>query len=241
MSNLQLIKSEQFGSVRTMEEDGKVIFCGSDVAKALGYARANDAISGHCRYTVKRRIPHPQAPNKTIEMYFIPEGDVYRLITHSKLPTAEQFERWVFDDVLPSIRKTGKYETPQHQLMRAKAMQDNAKTRQAVTWLKIADNVNLPEYKAICAAYASKVLAGVEVLPLPVAEERHLTAGEIGAMLGVSAQKIGSTANQHGLKTSEYGKWYHDKSRYSNKEVDTFRYNVKGLNTLKGLLANSDK
>lgn len=238
MNGLQIYQNSMFGRVRTMEADGKVIFCGSDVAKALGYMNPNKAINDHCRAITKRSTP---ISGKIQEINFISEGDVYRLITHSKLPTAEQFERWVFDDVLPSIRKTGKYETPQHQLMRAKAMQDNAKTRQAVTWLKIADNVNLPEYKAICAAYASKVLAGVEVLPLPVAEERHLTAGEIGAMLGVSAQKIGSTANQHGLKTNEYGKWYHDKSRYSNKEVDTFRYNVKGLNTLKGLLANSDK
>ena len=63
----------------------------------------------HCRYIVKRYTPHPQSPNKQIEINFVPEGDVYRLITHSKLPAAEKFEKWVFDEVLPSIRKTGGY------------------------------------------------------------------------------------------------------------------------------------
>ncbi len=111
MRDLQIFKSEQFGEIRTLEENGKALFCASDIAKALGYARPGDAISAHCRYTVKRSIPHPQSPNKQIEMSFIPEGDVYRLITHSKLPGAERFERWVFDEVLPSIRKHGLYAT----------------------------------------------------------------------------------------------------------------------------------
>ncbi len=105
----QIFNNEQFGNVRIIEEAGKFLFCGSDVAKALGYARPNDAIAAHCRYTAKRSIPHPQAADKQIDMIFIPEGDVYRLITHSKLPDAEKFERWVFDEILPAIRKTGGY------------------------------------------------------------------------------------------------------------------------------------
>lgn len=107
MNNLQVFKNEQFGEVRTIEENGKILFCGSDCAKALGYSRANDAVSAHCRYTVKRRIATKQG--NMSEMSFIPEGDLYRLITHSKLPSAEKFESWVFDEVLPSIRKSGGY------------------------------------------------------------------------------------------------------------------------------------
>ena len=106
MQGIDVFTSEKFGSIRAIEESGRVLFCGSDVARALGYARPNDAIVDHCRCTVKRRIPHPQAPDKKIAMSFIPEGDVYRLITHSKLPTAEKFESWVFDEVLPSIRES---------------------------------------------------------------------------------------------------------------------------------------
>lgn len=108
-SDMQIFKNEQFGEVRMIEENGKPLFCGSDVARALGYARPNDAIVDHCRCTVKRRIPHPQSPDKEIEMAFIPEGDVYRLIVRSKLPSADKFERWVFDEVIPSIRKNGGY------------------------------------------------------------------------------------------------------------------------------------
>lgn len=108
-SDMKIFKNEQFGEVRMIEENGKPLFCGSDVARALGYARPNDAIVDHCRCTVKRRIPHPQSPDKEIGMAFIPEGDVYRLIVRSKLPAADKFERWVFDEVIPSIRKNGGY------------------------------------------------------------------------------------------------------------------------------------
>lgn len=111
-NSVEIFKNEQFGEIRTIEVESKIYFCGSDIAKALGYARPSDAISAHCRYTVKRSIPHPQSPDKEIEMSFIPEGDVYRLITHSKLPAAEEFEKWLFDEVVPTIREHGVYMTP---------------------------------------------------------------------------------------------------------------------------------
>lgn len=89
-------------------EYGKIMFCGADVAKALGYARPKDAISAHCKGAVKHRT---LTNGGMQEMNFITEGDVYRLITHSKLPEAERFEAWVFDEVLPTIRKHGAYMT----------------------------------------------------------------------------------------------------------------------------------
>ena len=101
--------SKEFGQIRVIQENGKCLFCASDVAKALGYAKPENAIGRHCRCTLKRGTPHPQSPNKMMEMVFIPEGDVYRLIVHSKLPAAVRFERWVFDEVLPTIRKHGGY------------------------------------------------------------------------------------------------------------------------------------
>jgi hypothetical protein len=54
----------------------------------------------------------------------------------------------------------------------------------------------------------------------------------------VSAQAIGKAANQNGLKSERYGKWYHDKSRYSAKEADTFKYNEQALERFKGLFEN---
>lgn len=113
-NEIRVFVNDLFGSVRILtQNDGNVLFCGKDVAVALGYSNANDAISRHCRYIVKHDIPHPQSVNKTIEMLFINEGDMYRLITHSKLPDAEKFEKWVFDEVLPSVRKHGAYMTDQ--------------------------------------------------------------------------------------------------------------------------------
>lgn len=112
MNDIQIFKNDSFGAVRTVTDDnGKILFCGSDVAKALGYSNVPDAISRHCRCIVKCDIPHPQSHNKTIEMSFITEGDVYRLTFGSKLPTAEKFTDWVADEILPTIRKHGAYMT----------------------------------------------------------------------------------------------------------------------------------
>lgn len=108
-NKLTVFNNADFGEIRTLEENGTVLFCGTDVAKALGYSNPSRSVNAHCRYLTKRYVPHPQASDKTLEMLFIPEGDVYRLIARSKLPTAERFESWVFDEVLPSIRKNGGY------------------------------------------------------------------------------------------------------------------------------------
>lgn len=105
-NNLEIFKNEEFGEVRTIMLDDKPYFMASDIAKALGYARPNDAVSRHCRATVKHSTP---ISGKIQKVNFIPEGDMYRLIAHSKLPSAERFESWIFDEVLPTIRRTGGY------------------------------------------------------------------------------------------------------------------------------------
>ncbi len=108
MNQMEIFKNPEFGSIRVVEENGKYLFCGADAARALGYARPNEAVSKHCKGTLKRRTP---TTGGIQEMLFIPEGDLYRLIVHSKLPSAERFEQWVFDEVLPTIRKHGAYLT----------------------------------------------------------------------------------------------------------------------------------
>lgn len=110
-NQIQVFNNEEFGEIRTLCEGERVLFCGSDVAKSLGYDQPHKAIDRHCRYGTKRTIPHPQSPEKSIEMLFIPESDVYRLVFGSKLPTAEKFTDWVTEEVLPSIRKHGAYMT----------------------------------------------------------------------------------------------------------------------------------
>jgi prophage antirepressor-like protein len=110
MNELQIFENEEFGSVRTIEIDGKPYFGASDVATALGYSNPRKAVIDHCKGVTKCDIP----TNSGVQsINFIPEGDIYRLIVRSQLPSAEKFEKWVFDEVLPSIRKTGSYQIPQ--------------------------------------------------------------------------------------------------------------------------------
>lgn len=105
-NNLQVFRNDQFGEIRTIEENGTVLFCGSDVAKALGYANPSKALGDHCKGITKRYTP-TNGGNQ--ELSFVPESDLYRLAFSSKLPSAEKFTDWVAEEVLPTIRKTGGY------------------------------------------------------------------------------------------------------------------------------------
>jgi len=107
-NELTILNNEEFGQVRTVEIEGKIYFVGNDIAKALGYSDYQKAVRTHCKGVAETSTP-TEGGTQTIKI--IPEGDVYRLISRSKLPSAEKFERWVFDEVLPSIRKHGAYLT----------------------------------------------------------------------------------------------------------------------------------
>lgn len=106
MNELQIFSSEEFGQVRTVEINGKPYFVANDVAKALGYVETAKAIRTHCKGVSEMDIPSKGGVQC---MKIIPEGDIYRLIVRSKLPSAEKFEKWVFDEVIPSIRTNGGY------------------------------------------------------------------------------------------------------------------------------------
>lgn len=109
MNGLQIFENSEFGEIRMTEIDGKPYFVATDVATALGYATPRDAVLRHCKGVVKRDTPTSSGVQS---MSYINEGDLYRLIMKSKLPSAEKFERWVMDEVLPQIRKTGSYNKP---------------------------------------------------------------------------------------------------------------------------------
>jgi len=110
-NNLQIFNSEEFGQIRTVDIKGKIFFVAKDVATALGYKDTINAIKRHCKWVAKHNLPHPQSRTKTIEVNIIPEGDIYRLVASSELPSAERFESWIFDEVLPTIKKYGTYMT----------------------------------------------------------------------------------------------------------------------------------
>ena len=106
MNELKIFQNSEFGELGVLTIDGKEFFPASQCAAILGYKSPKDAISTHCKGAVKHRLP---TNGGTQEVKYIPEGDLYRLIIRSKLPSAEKFERWVFDEVLPELRKNGSY------------------------------------------------------------------------------------------------------------------------------------
>ena len=110
MHELTLFTNPTFGEIRTLEtDDGVVLFCGKDVAAALGYSNPRKALADHCKGVTKCDTLTNGGKQ---ELSFIPESDVYRLAFGSKLPTAEQFTDWVTSEVLPTIRRHGAYLTP---------------------------------------------------------------------------------------------------------------------------------
>ena len=235
MSNITVFNNEAFGALRTIEKDGEIWFIASDVARALGYSRPADAVSQHCRYTAKHSIPHPQGKG-TLEVNIIPEGDLYRLIIRSKLPAAEQFERWVFDEVLPSIRKTGKYEIPKQPVDKDLELQKLAvetmkvRTEQSKLLLSIADTVSNELYKETLKSVAVATLTGKEYLPLPKIECNYHTTTDLANILSkkfnrkVSANIVGRLTTKNNLKTEEYAVKVWDKAKFSNKQIESYRY-----------------
>ena len=115
--NVLVFRHPEFEAVRVITIDNEPWFVGTDVAKALGYARPQNAIADHCKHALKQGIGVKTGIKsdgadsiQVIDMTVIPESDLYRLTMRSRLPSAEKFADWVVEEVLPSIRKTGKYD-----------------------------------------------------------------------------------------------------------------------------------
>lgn len=232
---IQIFANDQFGEVRTLTKDGEPWFVGKDVADILGYSDTAQAVRKHIDNEDKG-VVEMTTPGGKQPVTIINESGLYSLIFSSKLPTAKEFKHWVTSEVLPSIHKTGEYKITPAQQNRLDIMERNSRAREASLWLRISAQVKSDTYRQVCASYASTVLAGREVIPLPQTTQHHYSATEIGAMFGVSKQAIGNLANTYGMKTDEYGAWYHDKSPYSAKEVDVFKYNDRAVQRFRDLL-----
>lgn len=234
-NNIVAFKYEE-QQVRTIEKNGEPWFVGKDVADILGYSDTAQAVRKHIDHEDKG-VVEMTTPGGKQPVTIINESGLYSLILSSKLPTAKKFKHWVTSEVLPSIRKTGEYKITPAQQNRLDIMERNSRAREASLWLRISAQVKSDTYRQVCASYASTVLAGREVIPLPQTTQHHYSATEIGKMFGVSKQAIGNLANTYGMKTDEYGAWYHDKSPYSAKEVDVFKYNDRAVQRFRDLLA----
>lgn len=112
MNKIQEFFNEKFGTVRTIEIDGVIYFYGIDIAKSLGYSNASKAVLTHCKKILKKTLETSNSQNgKTVKgkVSLITKSDIYRLIVRSDLESTEEFESWVFDEILPTIERTGAY------------------------------------------------------------------------------------------------------------------------------------
>lgn len=241
MNGITIYRNDEFGAVRTMELRGEPWFVASDVCRVLGLEQTHKALNRLDEDEVGRgiKIPHPQSPEKTIEVGIVNEPGLYTLVLGSRKPEAKAFKRWITHEVIPSIRKTGSYSVPQAETaadVRAKAMLLNAKSRMLAAASKAVSNFNLsPVALETLGITMIEEYAGVKTGYRPPVEKTY-TATELGQMFGVSANMIGRIAKEHGLKTEQYGITVLDKGRNSDKQVPCFRYNEAGKQRIAELI-----
>lgn len=237
-NELKIFENKAFGKVRVIERNNEPWFVGKDVAEALGYSQPAKAIREHVKDTHKG-VSEMDTPGGRQQIIIIDEAGLYSLVLRSKLPAAEAFQEWVVAEVIPSIRKTGSYSVNQDiKAIEVEARLNNSRARVASTFLKVAQMTDLLEYKHICQQKAAEVLSGVPLLPMQSINENTLSADEVGRELGISGNMVGRIANQHNLKTAEYGKYFYDKSRHCQKQVETFRYYRKVIPVIQSIIDN---
>ncbi len=211
MSNLIPFQFEST-SIRVVTDDnGEPLFVGKDVCDALGYADHTKAMNQHCKGVAKR---HPlQTPGGMQEFRVLTEPDVFRLAVKSELPGAERFEAWVFEDVLPTIRKTGSYTAPAA-VPPAPTFTDAFKLVPLV--VRAARALGLDKNAAaISANQAVTKLTGTNVLKL--LGHQHLEADnqtamyftptELGERLGISGRKFNMLLAEAGLQAKKGEHW----------------------------------
>ena len=168
---------------------------------------------------MKRGVEKIPTPTKggIQNITFVNEPNLYRVIFRSNKAEARQFQDWVFNEVLPTIRKTGSYNTEPTELT----------AKEKVECLNILmatfGDVLSKEAKETILITTSENLLGLDLGYRPQVRKTY-TATEIGEQLGVSANKVGKLTNAHNLKTDEYGMYVLDKARGHNKQVENFRY-----------------
>lgn len=190
MNELQIFNNEEFGRVRTLEINGKIYFVGIDIAKALGYSNASKAVIQHCKGVTKLGIPSKGGRQET---NCIPEGDLYRLITHSELPSAERFESWVFDEVLPSLRKNGSYEMPESKKQGERLASVNNAVKILTPLLKEAGCNSQIQLLTVKSLYEK---AGV-VIPIEIkADKQYFDTVHIARQVGLYYKSSGKPADR---------------------------------------------
>ena len=225
-NELQVFANEDFGNVRTIIIEGKPYFVGIDIAKALGYKRPKDAVSAHCKGAVKYSLP----TNGGKQLFnVIPEGDIYRLIIRSKLPSAEKFESWVMDEVLPQLRQTGSYSmTKQDSYMiedpieRAKRWIEEQEEKKMLE----KENKKLLQDTKIQQQVIGELQPKADYTDIILKSNSSMNVSQIAKDYGISAKKLNSILHDLGIQYKSNGQWllysnYHDKG-YTKSETGTY-------------------
>lgn len=243
MNDLQLVKSDVFGGVEyDIYSDNKEMYMTCEqLSDCLGFSNGRKGIDNiiarneylkNSEFSVTLKLRATDGKHYNTRVFT--EDGIYEITMLAKTDVAKEFRARV-RMVLKSIR-SGKLTEKPSKALEIKEM--NAKVRLSNQFLKLSKVETLSaEYKNILAAKAAEVLTGTQLIPLPQSEQKMYSAAEIGAMFGVSAQKIGRVSNEHNLKTAEFGKWYRSKSEHSCKEVDTFVYNDRAVEKFKAIFS----
>lgn len=193
-NTLQAFTNDAFGTIRTVEQEGTVYFCGRDVATALRYVNTKDALARHCKGVVKH---YPlDTPGGIQQVRFITEGDLYRLIMSSKLPAAQQFEAWVVDEVLPTIRRHGMYAIDD-------LLANDEFLERAIVQLRAERAKRLAAEQALLEA-APKV----SYYDIVLQSDSLLTTTEIAKDYGLSAKRMNQILHEQGVQFRQSGRWF---------------------------------
>lgn len=187
-ANVQFFSNPQFGNIRTLEINNKMWFGATDVATALGYSNPQEAIRNHCKSAGVREMRTPTKGGMQ-NVKFVNEGNVYRLVAKSELPKAEEFESWIFDEVIPSVIHTGGYiatkqdDTPEEIMARALSIaQDTLKRREErIALLENQSELQSEQLKLAAPKiqYVDNVLRSVNTYTVTqLAKELGFTSGE---------------------------------------------------------------
>ena len=144
---IQIFTNKVFGEIRTCQVNNEIMFVGKDVAQALGYSNTSKAIQQHVDHEDKGILPIRETAYET-RAVVINESGLYSLILSSKLPQAKAFKRWVTSEVLPSIRKTGRYELPQ-QLPALALLNEDAEDTLTATQVAKTFNMTVFDFNAV--------------------------------------------------------------------------------------------
>lgn len=218
--NMQLFENQEFGNIRTLEtDDGRVLFCGADVAAALGYAKPRNAIATHCKGALKQGILTNGGKQ---EMTFIPESDVYRLTFGSKLPNAERFTDWVAEEVIPSIRRHGAYMT-EETLEKALLCPDFL-IRLATELKEEKDrNIKLETAVSVQRQQIAELKPRADYTDIILKNKDLVTISQIAKDYGMSAQQMNQKLHELQVQFKQSGQWmlysrYHGKG-YTHSET----------------------